>query len=337
MNWTTTSLAALHTFALPAQATRYLELHTFEDIENLVMSSPDWNSIRILGGGSNTVFLEDQSMPIVRMCIKGRAVLEQDESSALVRAAAGENWDEFVAWSLEQGFYGLENLSLIPGTVGACPIQNIGAYGVEVCQCIETVDVFDPSNPTKGIQSIPMSECSFGYRDSKFKHEWSHLLITSVSFRLKKTFEPVLNYAGLTASASAKALRDEVIRLRQAKLPDPAKIPNAGSFFKNPVISKSQFQVLKDKHPEIPSFAAGDQIKVPAAWLLDQCGFKGQWHHEFGCYEKQPLVMIHNSTKTNPIGVKKKHFLEWLSIIQDKVEHHFGILLLPEPDLVFTY
>lgn len=343
------SLADLHSFALPARAARFVCVESHADILSLT-DLPDWSwlTVRVLGGGSNSIFIDDYSGWVLKCNLRERRIEIHPTASDSwqVTAGAGEPWDDFVAWSLAQGCYGLENLSWIPGTVGAAPLQNIGAYGVELAEVLDAVEVYDYQHPDKGFFWLERAECGFGYRDSWFKTKWSYLLITRVRLRLYKEFKPVLDYPGLNtlpADTSAQAVRQQVIQLRQAKLPDPGKIPNAGSFFKNPVISDAAYQKLLETYETVPAYKLltpqpdGETVlnhKVPAAWLLEQAGFKGQWFGEFGCYELQPLVLIHDRRQQHSIVEKKARLLEWIDTIQQSIKQHFNIWLEIEPVLV---
>src|ERR1035437_2259843 len=239
---------------------------------------------------------------------KSAPVVVGGADQVLVRAGAGENWDDFVGWTVERGYGGLENLSLIPGTVGAAPVQNIGAYGVEVGELVESVEVFDVKENT--FKKLSHKECHFSYRDSAFKHEKGRYVITSVLFKLKKNTEPDISYKDLKeyfgqnaqgndsvtsiSSPSITQVRDAVITIRKAKLPDLSKVGTAGSFFKNPIISKEKYLELKKKYPELPSFVEADgRVKVLLAWIIDKvCGLKGKKYGKAGINDTQALVIV---------------------------------------------
>ena len=289
-----TSLKALNTFGVDATAKFYCEIHNREDIADLL----DWKATNeagenlpnlLVGGGSNLLFKSDYEGLLTKICLAGKDIADEDETYVYVTAAGGENWHEFVRWSVAQQFAGLENLSLIPGTVGAAPIQNIGAYGVELADCFHSLQAVDLE--TGEVFEYQKSACQFGYRESIFKSQMlDKLLITSVTFKLvkqDKNPEWNMDYAGVREvlagkEPTAELISDAVIALRQSKLPDPAVIGNAGSFFKNPVLSLEQWQALKAGSPEasdtsdIPGWEQPNGlIKTSAAWLIDQCGFKG--------------------------------------------------------------
>jgi len=344
------ALETLHSFALPAQAAYFVEIHQAEQILQLgQLPFWSWETLRILGEGSNLLFLDDVADYLIKMCIRGIDVtqlqveLGENPQQVLIKAGAGENWDYFVNWTLSHGFFGLENLSAIPGSVGASPIQNIGAYGVEVADSIERVQVYDYHMPDRGLFWVRKSDCQFCYRDSLFKHEWSHRIIVQVEFRLSKFFKPVLQYAGLsqlTGSVDAHMVRQQVIELRAAKLPDPAKIPNAGSFFKNPIVDELHLTMLQQQYPSLV-FYQDDQLeqtqyKLPAAWLLDFAGFKGRWYQEFGCYSEQPLVLIHDKTQRSLLSIKKHRLLAFIDEIRTTIQTLFAIDLEIEPTLVIS-
>lgn len=294
-----------------------------------------WEDTQVLGGGSNILFTRNPSR-VLRMATSGKEVSPNEK---LVTVAAGENWDALVDWTLKQGFYGLENLSWIPGSVGAAPMQNIGAYGVEVSQFIDAVEFFDPSVRVGQFHWVRGAECGFGYRDSFFKSQWAHCIITRVRFRLSAQFQPVLSYGPLqqlvSPALTAPQVRQAVICTRQSKLPDPSLVANAGSFFKNPVIDKVQAKALCELYPDLPSFSVSSKefVKIPAAWLLDRAGFKGRSCGDFGCFEHQPLVMVHYQTK-GALPQKRQRLMSWIQEIQDKVYSMYGISLEIEPVLV---
>ncbi len=287
----------------------------------------------VLGGGSNVLFADDYAGVVVVNRLLGCEVLSQDSDSARVRLGAGENWHTAVVTMSERGFYGLENLALIPGTVGAAPVQNIGAYGVEVADVIESVEVFDLKD--KCYKTLDNADCAFGYRDSIFKRPDSRQrrIITAVTLRLSKHFAPNLSYQGLCADgqpSTPKALLARVIAVRQSKLPDPDKLPNAGSFFKNPLVNRQQLQALQLRYPDIPYFDIDDeQVKIPAAWLLQTAGFKG-WRTDSGAgvYEKHALIVVNRArAHGRDIAALAKH-------IMTQVKAQFGIDILPEVRII---
>lgn len=300
------SLKSLHTFGFDVKARYYVEAKTKEDIYSLLnYRSMIRMPILIIGAGSNILFTKDFEGIIIRIHTKGITVREVDEEQVILSVQAGESWDPLVAYCVDQGWAGLENLSLIPGTVGAAPIQNIGAYGTEVKDLIESVHFVEIESGEE--RTFSREACHFGYRDSIFKQAFKgKIIIDEVHFRLQKingeneTSLLRLEYGDISSELEKvgiskpglKDVREVICNIRRRKLPDPAFIGNAGSFFKNPVISNHTLEALKQQHPDIPSFSSGDQIKVPAAWLISQCGWKGFRDGDAGVYPEQPLVLV---------------------------------------------
>ncbi|WP_035387351.1 UDP-N-acetylmuramate dehydrogenase [Ferrimonas senticii] len=295
-------LAQWHTFGLPAIADALIEVHSLAElIEAYQLPQFAEKPKLILGGGSNVVFTEDFAGLVIVNRIMQRQVTEQSDSWSL-HLGAGENWDEVVRWCIEQSYFGLENLALIPGTVGASPIQNIGAYGVEMsdfCDYVEYLDL-DTMEPVR----IEAAECQFGYRDSVFKQRLAgKAVIIAVGLRLPKVWQPVLEYGPLQqlkqqAELTAHTIYQQVVAVRQSKLPDPQVLGNAGSFFKNPLISNSQYQELLQQYPELPGYSDGDQVKVPAGWLIDRCGLKGFAIGGAAVHQQQALVLVNTGAAT---------------------------------------
>jgi UDP-N-acetylmuramate dehydrogenase len=328
-------LADFTTFRIGGKARFFCAVENKEDLQEAVSFAKEKSvQIFILGGGSN-ILVSDKGFEglVVKVDIKGIEELEKPKSSApakaetlkalvperkahragnqedvFICAGAGENWDDFVGWAVSNGYGGLENLSLIPGTVGATPVQNIGAYGVEVGDLIESVEVFDIKENT--FKKLSHKECSFSYRDSVFKHEKGRYVIASVLFKLKKNTTPDISYKDLVElfknkqKPSIAEVRAAVIAIRTAKLPDLSKVGTAGSFFKNPVISKEKYLELKERYPELPSFAesakGGDgRVKVPLAWIIDKiCGLKGKKYGKAGIHDTQALVIVNHGGAT---------------------------------------
>ncbi|RFP07961.1 MULTISPECIES: UDP-N-acetylmuramate dehydrogenase [unclassified Duganella] len=327
-------LQSLNTFGIAATAHAYLRVTKTEQLLG-VFADAAWVSSPklVLGGGSNLLLTGDFPGLVLHIALQGREVLAGDEHHHYVRAAAGENWHEFVQWTLAQGVGGLENLSLIPGTVGAAPIQNIGAYGLETKDVFHSVTVFDPSNG--GTRTMDAAACRFGYRDSIFKQEAGrHLIILDVCFALPKQWRPNLRYAELAqavaeqglAAPSAQQVADTVIAIRRRKLPDPAVIGNAGSFFKNPVVTGAQCAALLERFPMLVHHAQSDgSEKLAAGWLIDQCGWKGRNLGAAGVYPKQALVLVNNG------GAQGADVVALARAIQADVQARYGVLLEPEP------
>ena len=286
----------------------------------------------VLGGGSNILLPELYDGTVIHNQLLGIQLVADADDYALVSAAAGESWDSFVLYTLTNGWFGLENLSLIPGTVGASPIQNIGAYGVEVKDFIESVEVFDIKS--KQIKIISKEECNFSYRNSMFKTNPNYI-VTSVTFRLFKT--PILNakYGDLIhkleliTNPTPLDLRNAVIEIRSSKLPDPKIIANVGSFFHNPIVEINTAKKLKDKYPNLPVFVVDDtHSKVSAGWMIDNLGLKGYRVGNMGVYNKQALVLVNYDAAT------KTEVLEFAGFIQDKVFKEYGVFINIEPIII---
>ncbi|MFZ6656897.1 UDP-N-acetylmuramate dehydrogenase [Undibacterium sp. TJN19] len=330
-------LQNLNTFGIAARARQFLRIGHLEQLQAIYHDSQLKKLPRlILGGGSNLVLSDQVDALVVQMCLKGRQIIDEDDYFVHVEAAAGENWHEFVLWTLSQGVGGLENLSLIPGTVGAAPIQNIGAYGLEIQEVFDSLTAFDFA--TGNIVRIDKAACRFAYRDSIFKQAYKdRMVILSVRFALPKQWQARLNYADVAqylnqqqiATPTAKEISNAVIAIRQAKLPDPVQIGNAGSFFKNPIVSAAQRHSLLDAHPRLVSYLqeSGD-YKLAAGWLIDQCGWKGRQLGQAGVYEKQALVLVNHGGAT---GAEVRALAV---AVQTDVQAKFGVLLEAEPVFV---
>ncbi len=325
-------LAPLNTLNLPGQAALYCRLTDLAELTGL----PAHSTRFILGGGSNLLLVGDFEGLIVHVGLSGKRLLGEDGDAYYVEAAAGENWHDFVEWTLAQGWPGLENLALIPGQVGAAPIQNIGAYGLEAGEMIAEVRAWDFS--TASPVRFSAEECRFGYRDSLFKQRGWHLdgrlLITSVLFRLPRRWQPRLGYADLVrefdsrglSAPTARQVADAIIAIRRNKLPDPAVLPNAGSFFENPVLDAGFVHALRERFPALPVYPQADgRCKVAAGWLIEQAGWKGRDLGPLGMFEKQALVLVHRG------GGNGNDALRLIAAVQADVESRFGIRLKPEP------
>jgi UDP-N-acetylmuramate dehydrogenase len=332
-----TDLGPLNTFALPARAAHLARIEEAAQIAWLTRQ-PAWAEAPrlVLGGGSNIVLDGDFPGWVLQVAISGRERVGEDDDFILVRAGGGENWHDFVRWTLEQGWGGLENLSLIPGTVGAAPIQNIGAYGLELAarfEHLEAVSLEDGST-----RRFDAADCRFGYRDSVFKHEEAgRWLIASVTFRLPRHWQPVTSYADVAAELAARGITaptpldisDAVIAIRRRKLPDPAEIGNAGSFFKNPVVDAATLQALRAQHPALPAYPQPDgSAKLAAGWLIEQTGWKGRDLGPVGSYERQALVLVNRG------GAKGEDVRRLADAIRADVAAKYGVELEPEPVFV---
>jgi UDP-N-acetylmuramate dehydrogenase len=289
----------------------------------------------VLGGGSNIVLTRDFDGIVLLVALAGKRLVCEDDDAWYVEAAAGERWHAFVAWTLENGFPGLENLALIPGTVGAAPIQNIGAYGLEMAERFHSLRAVDLL--TGDIVEFNAEQCRFGYRDSFFKREGrARFAITAVSFRLPKAWAPRADYADVAraldasaADASPQAVFDAVVAVRRAKLPDPASLGNAGSFFKNPIVDAATFEALRAREPQLVSYPQADaRVKLAAGWLIDRCGWKGRAMGAAAVHERQALVLVNRG------GATGEQVLALARAIQDDVRERFGVQLEPEPVVI---
>jgi UDP-N-acetylmuramate dehydrogenase len=331
------SLKPYNTFGLPAVAHTLVRVTGDADVRQVVDHPQLGRAPKfILGGGSNIVLTRDMPQVVVKVEVMGRRLVEERADGWLVEAGAGENWHEFVTWTIANGFPGLENMALIPGTVGASPVQNIGAYGLELQDRFHSLDAVDLV--TGRSVTINASMCKFGYRDSEFKHSLAgRTLITRVRFLLPKPWKPVLGYLELERKVaetgienpSARQIADWIIAIRRAKLPDPAQIGNAGSFFKNPVVTPEQCRDIIGRDPEIVHYPMPDgSVKLAAGWMIDACGWKGKSVGQAGVYEKQALVLVNRG------GAIGSEVMTLARAIQESVYGRFGIRLEPEPVVV---
>lgn len=329
-------LTPLNTFGLPARARRLLVLTSAGQLRALA-ASPEWVLMPrlVLGGGSNLIFTGDFRGTVLKVEIGGRRLVGEDEEAWIVEAGAGENWHDFVRWTLAQGWPGLENLSLIPGTVGAAPIQNIGAYGLEMAERFASLEAVELA--TGAARVFTAADCGFGYRDSVFKRNPGRWLVTAVRFRLPKRWAPVTRYADVAreldsqgvTQPTALQVSDAVIAIRRRKLPDPAVIGNAGSFFKNPVVDAATHARLAASHPAMPAYPQADgSVKLAAGWLIEQAGWKGRDLGPVGCYERQALVLVNRG---GAIGADVRRIA---AAIQAEVQARFGVHIEPEPVFV---
>ncbi len=328
-------LQSFNTFHVAANA-RYLV--TLESPDELTAFLADSRfsglPLFVLGGGSNLLLTGDFAGVMLCPRFMGREVLSQEVERVRLRACAGESWDGFVDWAVAQGFAGLENLSCIPGHVGAAPVQNIGAYGVELQDVVERVEALDLS--TGAAVSFTRDDCQFAYRDSVFKRNPGRYLITAVVFSLAGKFAPRLDYPGVPAALAAQQdegplsparVRQAICAVRYGKLPDPAVLGNAGSFFKNPLVSQSLADSLKGEYASMPVYpAAAGLAKIPAAWLIEQCGFKGYRAGDAGVHEKHALVLVNYGQAT---GAELWALAEKIRLA---VRQRFGVELEPEPN-----
>ena len=343
------ALQALNTFGIAARARRFARLRSEADLADL-MANAEWSvpsptaPVFVLGGGSNLVITGDIKALVLKVDIPGKRLVEETPKGWLVEAGAGESWHDFVAWTLAQGWPGLENMALIPGSVGASPVQNIGAYGVELQDRFHSLDAID-LHTGKGF-TLDAAQCGFGYRDSVFKHTPAgekglglagRALITRVRFWLPKPWKPVLGYLDLErkmtetgiSAPDARQIFDWVAAIRRAKLPDPAVIGNAGSFFKNPTVNEEQCADIIARDPKVVHYPMPDgSIKLAAGWLIDACGWKGKSVGNAGVFERQALVLVNRG------GATGGEVMTLAKAIQTSVYERFGIRLEPEPVVV---
>lgn len=331
-------LQSFNTFGIKASASRFVTIKTVEEAKALFQSPLFRNSKRlILGGGSNVLFTKDFDGLVVKVELRGIDVMSENEDTVTLKVGAGENWHQFVLHCVERNWGGVENLSLIPGTVGAAPIQNIGAYGVEIKNVITSVEAIEIE--TGKTSMFSNAECDFGYRDSIFKQsEKDTYLISSITLILTKrnhrfntsygAIEETLKQQGVS-HPSVKGISDAVIQIRRSKLPDPQVVGNAGSFFKNPTIDSKLYESIKKDHPSFPSYpSANGFVKIPAAWLIEQCGWKGKTFDQIGVHKNQALVLV------NYGGGEGKKIWQLALDIKASVNEKFNITLQPEVNVI---
>lgn len=329
------SLLAHNTFGIESVAKRFVEYFSEEELIKFIESNiQERQNLFHIGGGSNLLFVSDYDGTILHSALKGIEVIDEDEQAVSVRVGAGEVWDEFVAYAVSRGWYGVENLSYIPGEVGASAVQNIGAYGVEakdVIQYVETVDLYSGSK-----RVFTNAQCKYSYRKSVFKGEFKGMYaVTYVVFRLSKIFNPVLEYGNIRScipantELTASVLRNTIIEIRKTKLPDPAIQGNAGSFFMNPVVTQAKFESLHKLYPNMPYYQldSGD-VKIPAGWMIEQCGWKGRRFIRAGVHDRQALVLV------NLGGASGLDILRLCDAVRVSVNDKFGIEITPEVNIV---
>ena len=323
-------LKSLNTFGIDVDAQYFTEVASIEELTQAYEFIKSENiPFLILGGGSNILFMKDFKGLILKINLKGIDIVSEKENEVIVKAGAGENWDELVDFCINKSYGGLENLSLIPGCVGASPVQNIGAYGVEMKDFFVSLDFYDFSS--QKIKMFKKADCQFDYRNSIFKNELKgNGVVTSVTFQLDKSPQLKLDYGSIreelnsmsVSQPTIKSVRDAVIRIRQSKLPDPAEIGNAGSFFKNPVVSSEKHHQLKTDFPNLVSFNQKDgSYKLAAGWLIDQNGWKGKRFGDAGVHKNQALVLVNYGKATG------KEIFELSENIVESVQSKFGVLL----------
>lgn len=328
------SLKPYNTFGIEVKASQFIEIINLDQLYELVSKKKDFF---VLGGGSNLLLTKPIEKLVLHLAIKGISIIKENDDAVYIKANAGENWHELVKWCIDKNFGGLENLSLIPGNVGTAPIQNIGAYGVELKDVMHELEALEiATNKTKIFKN---KDCDFGYRNSIFKNGLKgKFIITSVIFKLSKEKHKLNDsYGAIQSELGIKNIKDPtikdisaaVIAIRQSKLPDPKKLGNSGSFFKNPVISKRHFNLLAQNHKDIPSYSISKtEIKVPAGWLVEQCGFKGKRFGDAGVHKKQALVLVNYGNASG------EEILALSKLIQQKVYEKFEISLDPEVNII---
>lgn len=335
------SLLGHNTFGIAARARRLVEYDSAEELQAFIRQrkeETDHTPLLHIGGGSNLLFTKDFEGTILHSCIQGIELLSDDGKNVEVRVGAAVVWDDFVDYAVRHGWFGLENLSLIPGEVGASAVQNIGAYGAEAKDFISLVETIDLQTGTS--RQFTNGECQYAYRHSIFKTELrGRYAVTYVRFRLSRTFHPNLEYGGLRLALSkngiepgqltASLLRATIIGIREGKLPDPKVLGNAGSFFTNPIVPRSEYERIAREFPEVPHYEVDSQyVKIPAGWLIEQCGWKGKALGRAGVYEKQALVLV------NLGGATGAEIVELCQAVQASVRERFQIDIQPEVNFI---
>lgn len=334
--YTDYSLLKHNTFGIDARCSRFVEFETEEEAADVARRyGTSAGPVLVVGGGSNLLLTHDYQGTVLHSAIKGHEVQECADGSVLLRVGSGEVWDDVVALCVERGWHGAENLSLIPGEVGASAIQNIGAYGAEACDIIYKVEVVEMG--TGVCHSFDNAECCYGYRQSRFKQDWrGRFLVTHVTYRLSRHFEPRLDYGNIRAelehrgiaSPTPQQLRQTIIAIRQQKLPDPAVQGNAGSFFMNPVVDRQVYERLLLLHPQMPHYRVDEQHeKIPAGWLIEQCGWKGRSMGRAGVHDRQALVLVNRG------GATGQEIIDLCHRVCADVKERFGIDLHPEVNI----
>lgn len=330
------SLKNYNTFGIEAKAQQFVAVHSVSELKTILEQNKS-NKKFILGGGSNMLLTKDIEALVIHIDLKGKKILKQDDDFVWIESQAGENWHEFVLWNIDQNFGGLENMSLIPGNVGTTPVQNIGAYGTEMKDTFVSCEAINIEN--QEIKTFTKEECNFGYRESVFKNEVKdQYVITSVVFKLTKRNHKInTSYGDIAAelvknnitTPSLKDVSNAVIAIRKSKLPDPAELGNSGSFFKNPILLKTNFEKIHQKFPEMRFFDISEtEVKVPAGWLIEQAGLKGKRFGDAGIHKNQALVLVNygNATGQEILNVSKT--------VQNTVFNTFGIHIEAEVNII---
>lgn len=330
------SLKAYNTFGIAAKAKYFCEINSVEDLRQAAQLQ-GYPELFVLSGGSNMLITQDLEALVLHINLKGITLVEEDTHHVLLKIMAGENWHQLVLWTLAHDYGGLENMSLIPGNTGTAPIQNIGAYGVELKDTFEFCEALEVE--TGELHTFSKEECQFGYRDSYFKHKGKgRYIITSVTLRLtKKNHKLHTSYGAIEAELKKNNITDPtiidvsnaVIAIRKSKLPDPKELGNSGSFFKNPVVPRTLFETFSTKYPEAPYYQVSENsFKIPAGWLIEQCGYKGKRFGDAGVHDKQALVLVNHGNATG------SEILELAQDIMKSVQTKFGIQISPEVNII---
>jgi UDP-N-acetylmuramate dehydrogenase len=330
------SLKKYNTFGIEAKAKQFVAVHSVDDLKTVLQENSTEKKF-VLGGGSNMLLTQDIDALVIHIDLKGKKIINEDENFVWVESQAGENWHEFVLWTINQDFGGLENMSLIPGNVGTTPVQNIGAYGTEIKDTFVSCEAMNIA--TQEMKTFTNTECHFGYRESIFKHEVKdQYIITSAVFKLtKKDHKINISYGDIKLELANKKIEtpslidvsNAVIAIRQSKLPDPKELGNSGSFFKNPILLKSEFEPIHKKFPEMKFYEISEtEVKVPAGWLIEQAGFKGKRFGDAGIHKNQALVLVNygNATGQEILNVSKD--------VQKTVFEMFGIHIEAEVNVI---
>lgn len=330
------SLKNYNTFGIEAKARQFVAVHSVAELKTVLKEHQNEKKF-ILGGGSNMLLTKDIDALVIHIDLKGKKIIQEDEDFVWIEGQAGENWHEFVLWNIDQNFGGLENMSLIPGNVGTTPVQNIGAYGAEIKDTFVSCEAIHIA--TQEMKTFSNSECNFGYRESIFKHEVKdQYIITSVVFKLTKRNHKInTSYGDILGELTKKGIENPglkevsnaVIAIRQSKLPDPKELGNSGSFFKNPIVLKVDFEKIHQKFPEMKFYdVSATEVKVPAGWLIEQAGFKGKRFGDAGVHKNQALVLVNygNATGQEILEVSKK--------VQQTVFETFGIQIEAEVNII---
>ena len=328
-------IAPRNSFGVHQVAAKIIEFDKGDELSDIFKQhiTGEW---MVMGGGNNILFTRDIERTIIVPCDTTIEVIAEDSQSVDIRVGAGLEWDELVEWAVERNLWGLENLSLIPGKVGAAPVQNIGAYGTEAKECITTVEMYCPESDN--FITLAAEHCGFGYRESVFKHTLKgRVIITAVTFRLSKSANPKLDYGDVCrevesrGGATLRNIREAICSIRRTKLPDPAITGNAGSFFKNPIVERAVAEALLAEYPDMPHYPAADpeKVKLAAGWLIDKCGLKGYTEGNVGVHARQALVLINTTGEASGSEV-----ITFAQMVQQRVAEKFGIAIDTEVNIL---